>query len=169
MSQKQERNKYILAITLVIAVVILGVYKIFFEDKGQEGEKIDTKTISVVKDNSRFFTVASCVSKYINLLSIDDKESVLILLNNKFKDENSITIDNMYNYVTPINGTKSFSPKKMYEQRLSKSVYKYYVYGYIEEETIGNDSILESFYLVVILDEKNMTFAIEPYNGEMFK
>ena len=25
------------------------------------------------------------------------------------------------------------------------------------------------YYLIVILDEKNMTFSVEPYDGEMFK
>ena len=80
MNNKEDRNKKILAIVLAVAVLFLGIYKLFFEKEEVYEEKIDTETISIVKNNSRFFTVASCVSKYINYLSINDSENLLILL-----------------------------------------------------------------------------------------
>lgn len=169
MDNKAERNKKILAIVIVIALLFLGIYKIFFEKDVIEDEKIDTKTISVVKDNSRFFTVSSCVSKYINYLSSGDTENLLILLSSEYKNNNSIDSSNIYNYIARITGTKTFTPKKMFQQRLSKSVYKYYVYGYTQEESMGSVSQKENYYLIVILDEEDMTFAIEPYDGSMFK
>lgn len=169
MGNNEERNKKILAIVLVVAVLFLGIYKIFFDKEEVEIESIDTETISVVKDNSRFFTVSSCVSKYINYLTTEDTENLLILLSKEYKDNNAINSDNLYNYVNKINSNKTFSPKKMFQQRISKSIYKYYVYGFIQEELMDSIGPKEDYYLIVILDEENMTFSVEPYDGSMFK
>ena len=166
---KEERNKKILAIVIVIAVLILGIYKLFFENDEIPEELIDTKTISVVKDNSKFYTVSSCVSKYMNYLSIGDTNNLLILLSNEYKTTNSINSSNIYNYISLFNGPRTFTPKKMFQQRISKFIYKYYVNGYIQEETIDSLGIKEEYYIIVIMDEKNMTFEIEPYDGSMFK
>lgn len=166
---KEERNKKILAIVVVVAVLFLGIYKIFFDKKIFEEEIIDTETISVLKDNSKFYTVSSCVSKYLSYLSQKDTENLLTLLSNNYKKNNSIDSNNIYNYVGVVNGVKTFSPKKIFQQRLSKSIYKFYVKGYTEEESISSISTKEDFYLIVILDEKNMIFEVEPYDGAMFK
>ncbi len=169
MGNNEERNKKILAIVLVVAVLFLGIYKIFFDKEKVEIESIDTETISVVKDNSRFFTVSSCVSKYINYLQTQDTENLLILLSKEYKDNNSVNSDNLYNYINKINGNKTFSPKKMFQQRISKSIYKYYVYGFTQEELMDSISPKQDYYLIVILDEETMTFSVEPYDGSMFK
>lgn len=165
---KEEKSKKIIALVLVIAVIILGLYKLFFEVTNIKKEKIDTETISIVRDNDRFYTVSACVSKYLSYLSIKDTDNLLILLSNDFKTKNSITSENIYSFIGVLDGTKNFSAKKMYEQRVSKNVYKYYVYGYIEEVSIDYVSNKQEYYLIVLLDEENMVFAIEPYDGEIF-
>lgn len=169
MNDKAERNTKILAIVIVVAVLLLGTYKLFFEKDNIQEEKIDTETISILSDNSKFFTVSSCVSKYINYLSLSDTENLLLLLSNDYKEKNSINSSNLYNYVGNINGSYSFIGSKMLEQRLSKSVYKYYVKGFIQEELMDTVALGQVYYIIVILDEKNMTFAIEPYDGSLFK
>jgi len=169
MNNKVERNTKIFAIVIVIAVLLLGIYKLFFEKKYVEIEKIDTETISVLDDNSRFYTVSSCVSKYLNYLSTLETEELLILLSNDYKTKNSINSENIYNYIGTNEGIVNFSPKKMFQQRLSKSVYKYYIKGYIEREGLNTLSIRQDYYIIVILNEKDMTFEIEPYDGSMFK
>jgi len=169
MDKIADRNQKILAIVIVIAVLILGIYKIFFEKNVFEEEKIDTETISVVEDNSRFFTVSSCVSKYIRYLSDRNTENLLILLSNEYKNNNSINSENLYNFVGVMNSNETFYPKKMFQQRLTKTIYKYYVYGFVEEDIMGATSPRRPYYVIVILDEDNMSFAIEPYDGSLFK
>ena len=169
MNTKEERNKKIFAIVIVIVVLFLGIYKLFFEKEIIEEEKIDTETISLVKDNSRFYTVSSCVSKYISYLTKSDTKNLMILLSNEYKNLNSITDQNIYNYIGTFVGDKTFTPKKMFEQRVSKSIYKYYVYGFIQEEYMDFVSEKVDYYLIVILNEEDMTFAVEPYDGSMFK
>lgn len=169
MDKKAERNKKILAIVVVISVLVLGIYKIFFDRDIVDEEKIDTETISVVKDNSKFFTVTSCVSKYVRTLSDRDTEKLLVLLSDEYKTNNSVNSSNVYNFTGSMNVNPTFSGKKMFQQRLSKTIYKYYVYGFIQEDLMDSVSAKVPYYIIVILDESNMTFAIEPYDGSMFK
>jgi len=169
MIDKEERNKKTFAIILVIAVLFLGIYKIFF-DKGKNiDEVIDTQTISVVEDNSRFFTVSSCVAKYLNNLYAKDTEKLLLLLSNNYKKSNSIDENNLYDYIGTLQGNTTFSPKKMFVQRMSKSIYKYYVYGYTSVEIMDTMPERKDYYLIVVLNEKEMTFEVEPYSGDLFK
>ena len=85
------------------------------------------------------------------------------------QEKNLINSDNLYEKIGTINETNVFSAKKIYEQRLSETMYKYFVYGFIQEELMDSMSLKKDYYLIVILDEENMTFSIEPYDGQMFK
>lgn len=167
MSDKSERNQKIITIILVILVLIIGIYNLFI--KKDEVEKLDTETISLVTDVDRFFTVASCVSKYINYLSIDDKSSLYTLLDNNYKKENNITEDNMYNYIIDVNSGVQFQAYKMYSQNITENIVKYYVHGYIEYEQIDVVSAKSDYYVIAILDQETLTFSIVPYDGEIFK
>lgn len=169
MGKTSENKDKIVAIILVIAVLVLGIYKLFFEKNGIKEEKIDTETISVVKDVNRFFTVSSCVSKYINYLSIKDTDNLLVVLSKQYKDENKINSENLYNFTGIIEGTNTFSGKKILVQQISKSIYKYYVYGFTQMELMDSVAPKKDFYAIIILNEENMTFSVEPYDGEIFK
>lgn len=169
MGKTSENKEKIIAIVLVVAVLILGIYKLFFEKNDTKEEKIDTETISVVEDVNRFFTVSSCVSKYINYLSIKDTDNLLVLLSKQYKEENKINSENLYNFTGTIEGTNTFAGKKMFAQRISKSIYKYYVHGFTQMELMDSVAPKKDFYVIIIIDEENMTFSVEPYNGEMFK
>lgn len=163
----EEKSQKILAVVLVIILVMFGIYNLFF--KKSKEEKIDTKTITVVKDNDRFYTVSSCVNKYLTYLSSNDVDNLYLLLNEGYIKENNITKENINDFIKPITDNLSFSPNKMFEQRLSKNVYKYYVKGYIRKDTFGQIGEKEIYYIIVIMDQSNLTFSIIPYNGEMFK
>ena len=150
-----------MVIILVVFVAIL-VFILHFRPK-----KSDDK-ITLVNDGSTFFTVSACVSKYINYLSTNDTEELLILLDNKYKKKYNIDSENINNYLFGLSGNYTFKGKKMYSQKVGKSRYKYYVYGVITKDIINTVSEEEDFYLIVYLNEKNMTFSIEPYDGEIF-
>ena len=166
---KEEKDKKALLIAIILGLLVLLAYKLFFEHKKIIKEKIDTKTISIVTDQSDFYTISSCVSKYLNYLCSDDSKDLIILLSDEYKKENSITEDNINDFIDFLDGLYSFNPKKMYVQRKSKNVYKFYVYGLIEQDLMDIDSVGSDYYIIIILDKKNGTFAVEPYSGEMFK
>ena len=162
----EERNQKVLAVILSIILIGVVVYKVFF--KNTKKTVLDTKTISLVKDNSEFYTVSSCINKLFIYLNSEDSESILLLLNDKYKNDNNVTTNNLYSHIKRYDGYYDFMPRKMYVQRVSQNVYKYYVYGIAQEgiyDTLGEKN---DYYLIVLLDESNMTFSIEPYDGEMF-
>ena len=164
----EEKNKKIFLIILVIAVLCLGIYKLFFEGKKIKEESIDTETISIVTNPNDFYTVSSCVSKYLSYLSIGDTEKIFILLSDEYKKNNEVTKDNLYIFLNQLSGVYNFNPKKMFVQQINKNVYKFYVYGVISEEMMDLASDETDFYIVVILDRENTTFSIEPYDGNVF-
>lgn len=169
MKSEETRNLQLLIIVLVIVGVFSLVYTLFIENKEEDDEIVDNPSVLVVNDYNRFFTVSSCVSKYINYLTTKNTDNLLILLSSEYKENNSIDSNNLYNYIDVIEGNKTFSARKMFEEQVNNNVYKYYVYGSIQEEKLGSVSDKEDYYLIVILDESNMTFAIEPYDGVLFK
>ena len=169
MKNKEDRNRIILAIVLVVAVIALGIYKIFFNKEKIKVEKIDTETVSIVKNPNDFYTASSCVSKYLNYLTVKDKAKLLTLLSDDYKKANSITENNIDSYVDYLDDSYSFTARKMYVQRLSKSVYKFYIYGLLGKESMFYQQQSREYYIIVILDRSNLTFAIEPYDGSIFK
>ena len=116
-----------------------------------------------------FYTVSSCVSKFLNYLSIRDTKSLLVLLSDKYKKDNSITEENIYSFINSLDGVYNFNPRKMYVQQKSKNVYKFYVYGLIEQESMDLEGEQSNYYLIVTLDKDNGTFSVEPYDGKIFK
>ena len=167
MDDSVDKNLKLVIALIVIMAVLAGINQIFFKDKAKVKEdKVNPDEILLVDDYNRFYTVSSCVSKYLNYLATNNTEKLLVLLSNEYKTENNITESNIYTFIPKITGNRNFSPKKMYQQRLNQTIYKYYVYG---KDSLNTSSAKEDYYIIVILDESTMTFAIEPYDGSMFK
>lgn len=169
MNSNEDRNNKILILILSVGLIALIAYKVFFEKKDEERTIIDTETIELVTNPNDFYTVSSCVSKYLNYLTIHDSEKILLLLSEEYKNNNSITGSNLNNYISYFNDRHTFDPREMYVQRLDESIYKFYVYGLIGVDSMLSDTTLTDYYIIVILDRSNLTFSIEPYDGEMFK
>ena len=162
----EEKNQKILAIVLVIAVICLGVYKLFFTKKSKS--TIDTETIKIVTNINDFYTVSGCIDSFFIYVNSLDTENIMILLSEEYKSKNNITSNNLYSHIEKFDNYYSFVPRKMYVQKVSKGVEKYYVYG--QKEIIVQDDFKlgDDYYVIVILDRTNLTFAIEPYDGESF-
>ena len=169
MKSEETRNLQLLIIVLAIVGVFSLIYTLFIKEEDVPDDVVDNPTVFVVNNHNRFFTVSSCVSKYISYLTTKDTENLLVLLSNEYKEKYNINSNNLYNYISVVDGNKTFSARKMFEEKISNNIYKYYVYGNIQEEILGKVSEKEDYYLVVILDQNNMTFAVEPYNGDLFK
>lgn len=163
----EEKNQKVLAIILAIAVIVLLGYRMFVGNKNGKS-KIDTESIELVTDDNRFYTVAGCVDRYFMYLNGDDTDSLLILLDSKFKNDNGVNSSNIYTFLKKYKDYYGFIAKKMYVQREGKNKYKYYVYGLVETGIEDVSKAREDFYIIVTLDESNITFSVQPYNGEVF-
>ena len=158
---KNVDKKYLIVFAALVVVIALIFH---FRPQKKNYEKL-----SIVKDNSKFFTVSSCVSKYLNYVKAKDTASLIVLLDNKYVKDNDIYEDNVLNYVELVDDNQSFTARKMYSEQVGKSTYKYYVYGDISETFIDEEpKYIKDLYLIVYLNENGMTYSVEPYDGEMF-
>lgn len=165
-----ERKKdYTLLI--IICVILLCIVVLLFLNNDSNDNNILSKEpeYKLVEDYSRFFTVNSCVYKYITYLNGNKTDELIKILDEEYVKNNNIKSDNVYNFVSKLNGNYSFKSKKIYYQVGTEKVVKYYVYGYLIEETIDGIGSKQDYYLIVNLDLENQLFSVSPYDGKMFK
>lgn len=163
---KIDKNQKIALILLGIGLVIVLIIKIvsFYNNK----ETIDN-SIKIVTDQNKFFEVSSCIDKYITYSQTDDYDSLFNILNKEYVEQNNISKENIFNYIRKFDSNDIFSSRKMYYQQLDNSIYKYYVYGTYRQELIDGVGQSQDYYFIVYLYTNNMTFSIEPYDGEIFE
>jgi hypothetical protein len=168
MKNIEKKEKFFLILLVVVAVIVLILRVIPFS-KEKSNIEIDSQLIVPVTDANRFFTINSCVQKMFSYLSNKDTDSLYKILNSQYIDKNAVTTSNVLTKFPSLNGNYSFTSKKMYQQQLSENVYKYYIYGYYQQELMNKIGNREDYYLIVYLYTDNMTFAVEPYDGYIFK
>ena len=166
---KMEKKKdYTLLI--IICVILLCIVVLLFLNKSDE-ETIfsEEPKYKLVEDYSRFFTVNSCVYKYITYLNGNKTNELLKILDEEYIKNNNIDSNNVYNFINKLNGNYTFKSKKIYYEVNNEKVIKYFVYGYLIEETIDGLGIKKDYYVIVNLDLENQLFSITPYDGSLFK
>ena len=147
----------IFIVGLIVSLLIFLVILIF-------ALKFDNKKIIKVKyveNPTMFFTVENCVNKYVSLITAQDSEALYNVIDDKYKKENDITMDNVLQVNKYLNGNYSFIATKMLEDKAEK--YKYYVKGYLVEETMNDDNFSNTkieYNLTVKLDVKNYTYSV---------
>ena len=115
--RKNMKNKNNI-ILIIIFVILVGVLIYIVSTDKKENSVVNESTKSykyeVVNDYSDFFTIENCVNKYFNYLSLNDKDSLMKILdqeyltstnnvlennNNKYIGKNiSIRLNGMYKY-----------------------------------------------------------------------
>ena len=153
MEDYQIKNMRGIIITVIVVAALYGIYTLFFnKPKDETDNKID---VVLVNDYNRFYTVSSCVTKYLNTLSSNNVENILTILDKNYKEKNNITEDNIYNYINKVDDVYSFSPRKMYYKETNNYITKYYIYGTIEKSTINQSDEAKDYYIIVYLDSQN--------------
>lgn len=158
-------------VTILLAIIAIVVVVISLLTKTNDQEK---NSISIVTNASEFYTVTSCLYRTVNYALIDDRDNLLLLLNQEYKKENKVTKNNVLELFNNLKTGNTFVSEKMYYEILDKNLTKYYVSGHVESNEIYDDEILEKneynqVYFIVYLDSSNNIFSIEPYDGKIFK
>ena len=98
-------------IIILIALVVLTSYYLHEEKIGDnkilnEGNSTETPvneeithTIERVTNRDMFYTVSSCVEKYLDLITVKDSEKIYNLLANEYKSQFNITQENIWDYI----------------------------------------------------------------------
>lgn len=159
----------IIAVIVIITLIFLNRDNLF-----KKNPTIISGDITMVTDNNRFYTVTSCVSKYLSYLSSGDSSSLLLLLDNDYKETNNITSSNIYQFIDRLDSQYEFNADKMYQEKVNDTVIKYYVSGsispalYFENMEDSYNVEYREFYVIVNLDLRQGVFSIVPYDGDIF-
>lgn len=166
----KDKSKLVAIILVILTITVLIITYI---TNNQEQDK-KNNDIFIVSDYSNFYTVNSCLYRAITYISSNDVDSLILLLNEEYKEKNNVTKENVLDLFFEIAPNSTFISEKMYYESLTNDLTKYYVKGYVEENKIYDDESLtrkeqESIYFIVYLDSSDNVFSIEPYDGEIFK
>ncbi len=159
---KMTKKKIFMISLLVIVAIVLILFKILYKN--------ETNNYTIVTSSSKFYTVSSCVNRYVNYLYTKDDSKIFEILDSEYKRKNSINKNNLFNKIQKLDKNYSFEARKMYQEEINENVVKYYVKGYLIENVLS-DSLIENgldFYLIVYLDSKNSTYSVVPYDGKIF-
>ena len=103
MEDSVDKTLKIVIALVIIMIILSATNKVFFENKVKIPEdKVNPEEILLVDDYNRFYTVSSCVSKYLNYLTTNNTEKLLVLLSNEYKTKNNINETNIYTYIPKI-------------------------------------------------------------------
>lgn len=169
MDKTVNRNKLILIIVfcgLVLFGLILYNYRFSIDKEEVNNNKINVK---ILEDYSRFFTVNSCVYKYITYLQSKNIDNLMMVLNKDYLNNNNINNSNVLNYVENLNGNYSFVSKEIYYENIGDNFIKYYVYGNLIQDHINGKGEKVERYYIVSFDTKNYTFDITPYDKNSYE
>lgn len=186
-------KKYIIIFVCAIIILILLIFLLKLKQEnennkkimeGDPGETIEiTNKIEYVDDFSTFKTVEQCIQQYYNILNnesssfygkdedgnetkiFSDKEIRQIrlnLLSDDYKKNNNININNIDNYIKTSKEERMVLTLKMKELKNTK-INKYIAQGIILNV---DNKFIEEFYVIVVLDPYNDSFAIEPIINE---
>ena len=165
----KDNSKYV-AIILAILAVIVVIISLIAKDDAKKGHY----DAVIVTNPSNFYTVNSCLYRFITYLSERDEESLNLILSEEYKKNNNISKENILDLFFDVKINSTFVSEKMYYETVTSNLTKYYVKGHIEANKIMDgvpleDKDYDSVYFIVYLNTSNNLFSIEPYDGEIFK
>lgn len=175
--------KVIKKLIIILIITVLIIFTILLIKYNKKNDTSETNTLSYnndlgeqkteitkVKSASAYFTVQSCVNKYILYISEQDKESIYNLLDFEYIEENNINRDNILNKIEKIPEQVTFEAEKMYVEEIDDNHSKYYTSGVLKQNNLEESIIINNnFNIAVNMDFDNMIFSIIPLeNGGVF-
>lgn len=164
---EKEKNILTIIVALGVLVVFLGASLIgkYFDAKKEKEESM--KTV-LVTDNSRYFTVLGCADKFISYLKEGDAESLLLLLEEEYKDSFGVNVGNVKNFLPALDKDSMYEyvGEEMFQHRVSEKVVEYYLKGKIKKSILDEQSTFKRYDLTVILYEDKFLFAVKPGIGD---
>lgn len=152
-----------IAIALGVLAIFIGV-TLYNNYRNAVDEFEASHERTIVKDNSRYFTVLGCAKKYLNYVKQGNSEDILLILNEEYKNTFNITSQNLNNHIPSLekSGLYDYVGEEMYEKKISKNVTEYYVYGQIQKSMMDEPNTYVDYNLTVILYEDRLLYSIRP-------
>lgn len=168
MNSFNKKKTILFIIFLTLVFISLFIYNSRNNNENKEIIK-EENNVFLLRDYNRFFTVNSCVYKYISYIQNKDIDSLLKVLNKEYINNNTIDYNNIFNYVESLNGIYSFKAREIYYEELSDKYIKYYVRGELIKETLNSFGETSNRYYTLVFDIENQVFDITPFDEIGYK
>lgn len=163
-------NNKILKAMIIIAIIIIILIIIIISILNNKTDEKDishdiqqsTMELSRVKERNDFFTVKTCVDRYVTYLTTKETDILYGYLDKQYVKENNITKNNVLNHIKTYNSYFKFKAKEMYFTQISSSLSQYFIYGELTEETDEEIGKKMDFYISIKIDKNNNTFSVIP-------
>lgn len=165
-----KKIKYIIILLLIIIIsLFVSIFYMMNKNnttsgqiKNTQQEEKEKNEVEKVTNSIMYFTVESCIDKYIGYVSRQDKAAIYGVLDASYIEENKIEQNNVLNYVTNItNNDVNFDIQQMLVSGDGENLQTYYVCGMLREQNKE-----KKLCLTVNIDIENMVFSIIPYTEE---
>ena len=167
-----KKNKNVVLIVILVMLMFAGMAIYSYREGNDVTDEptFEKESYALLRDYSRFFTVNSCVYKYVQYLQKEDFDSLFKVLDQDYISNKGVNKNNVYSFLPNLSdGVYNYVSKKIYYENINDNLIVYYVHGYIEKSIMDSIGTKEYHDYEVILDTKNETFSIAPYNGDLFE
>ena len=153
--EKEKKEKIVIKKIKIIAIVIVLLYLVISRIVGLFTTKETANIITPATNEHSFIVISECLSKYIEAINSKNPDNVINIYSYKYKTENNITKDNVFD-INNLSNIVNFKIDKLY------SDYRcFYVYATFYSQT-EDMKIEKSNHEFTIQLYKNNTFTIIP-------
>lgn len=180
------QKKILILIVIFLFIIILLLSCLFLNNKRSKNENIKTNNINdtdninldveyqdesnvrieyeyePINNSTTFFTVKSCMEKYINNIIDEEYDRVYELLDKKYINNNNITISNIMNKIDKYNNEQIII-SQMYELK-GDNIEQYSIKYYIINKSSGRK---ETKYAIVTFNCNDFSFSITPIKDKL--
>ena len=123
-----------------------------------------------VKNATSYFTVQSCVNKYLGYIVEKNADALYSILDNSYIEKNNIDANNVLDKVEKYDESITFKAESMGMEQLDDNNIKYYAEGIIRRDAMvenyedekNQEIVNDNFKIVVILNTEKKIFSIIP-------
>ena len=166
-SQKKVLTVWAL-IGLIIFLLVVLITIVSPKPKNiKEEEKITANNSNLVINRSRYYTVKNAITKYYSYVNMEDYNSVLNILDKKYKEENNIEINNIKDFLTDTKLDISYQSKVMCLKDMKDGIYTFVIEG---EEISANTGVsIKEKYYEITLDGNKTILWLKPIDKAFYK
>lgn len=177
------KKKLIIFSIIIVILIIIVICLLLLNINNKTNNPIAENTVSneiiesevkPIDNVSDLLAIQNCIQKYLERINVNNElynldegqrldqkiisERTIALLSTEYIEKNSITIENVYDYVNRVEETLTFVPLQINMLELDNTI-RYAVYGFSQT---GDNQYREDLYFIFNVDKSNNTYSIEP-------
>lgn len=165
-----KNNQKKLIIIIIVILIITSLFAVYLSLTINNSEPIieeplpsvDDDTASILKTENMYFAIQNVINNYYMYISNRDNKNVYAVLDDKYKNDNNLTMNNIANILNNNYQGVTYEAKEIYSKKLNNHRY-YFVNGYLFNQSISGDiyGYEKSVAILVIVNSSNH-YVIRP-------